>query len=48
MIRDTSFVRNPNYHTERDTYETLDYSRMAGVVDGVLNVILHAGSDGRS
>ncbi len=40
MITDTSFVRNPNYHTPGDTAATLDYKRMAGVVDGVLGAAL--------
>lgn len=35
MITDTAFYRNPNYHTARDTADTLDYKRMAQVVDGV-------------
>ncbi len=35
MITDTAFYRNPNYHTESDTPETLDYGRMARVVEGV-------------
>jgi len=39
MVTDTAFLRNPNYHTIRDGAETLDYSRMASVVDGVLNAI---------
>lgn len=41
MITDTAFLRNPHYHTPGDTAGTLDYERMAGVVDGVLNAILH-------
>lgn len=41
MVTDTAFLRNPNYHTVRDTASTLDYNRMARVVDGVLNAILH-------
>ena len=41
MITDTAFLRNPNYHTKRDTADTLDYRAMAGVVDGVLNAVLH-------
>ncbi|MBZ0113462.1 MAG: M28 family peptidase [Thermoanaerobaculia bacterium] len=40
MVTDTAFTRNPNYHAETDTAETLDYPRMASVVDGVLNAIL--------
>ncbi len=35
MITDTAFYRNPHYHMESDTYETLDYERMAKVVHGV-------------
>lgn len=41
MITDTAFLRNPHYHTPGDTAGTLDYLRMAGVVDGVLNAVLH-------
>jgi hypothetical protein len=41
MVTDTSFVRNPHYHTPGDTAATLDYKRMAGVVDGVLGAALH-------
>ncbi len=35
MITDTAFFRNHNYHTTRDTADTLDYKRMAMVVEGV-------------
>ncbi len=35
MITDTAFYRNPNYHTRADRADTLDYRRMAQVVDGV-------------
>jgi Zn-dependent M28 family amino/carboxypeptidase len=39
MITDTSFLRNPHYHTRMDTPETLDYDRMAlatlGVAGGI-------------
>lgn len=35
MITDTAFYRNPYYHTESDTYDTLDYESMAKVVHGV-------------
>ena len=41
MITDTAFMRNPNYHTGGDTADTLDYVRMAQVVDGVFNSVLH-------
>ena len=40
MVTDTSFLRNPAYHTPQDTAATLDYERMAGVVDGVDNAVL--------
>ncbi len=41
MITDTAYLRNKNYHTRRDTAETLDYARMAAVADGVFNGIVH-------
>ncbi len=40
MITDTAFLRNMNYHTERDTPELLDYERMAMVVAGVYVAVL--------
>ena len=35
MVTDTAFFRNDRYHTKEDTPQTLDYERMAKVVDGV-------------
>jgi hypothetical protein len=35
MVTDTSFYRNQHYHQPTDTADTLDYARMAKVVDGV-------------
>lgn len=35
MVTDTAFYRNPHYHRAGDTYDTLDYPRMAEVVKGV-------------
>jgi len=35
MITDTAFYRNERYHTAADTPDTLDYRRMAEVVEGV-------------
>jgi Zn-dependent M28 family amino/carboxypeptidase len=35
MITDTAFFRNPRYHEPTDTWDTLDYGRMAQVVQGV-------------
>lgn len=40
MITDTSFYRNPNYHTAKDTADTLDYDKMAMVVQGVYASVL--------
>lgn len=39
MVTDTAYERNPNYHTPNDTPETLDYVRMARVVDGVFGAV---------
>lgn len=35
MVTDTAFMRNPRYHTSEDTWDTLDYERMAQAVQGV-------------
>jgi hypothetical protein len=40
VVTDTAFLRNPNYHTARDRWDTLDYERMARVVDGVASAVL--------
>jgi Zn-dependent M28 family amino/carboxypeptidase len=40
MITDTAFYRNKNYHTVGDTPDTLDYRRMAMVVQGVYAAVL--------
>lgn len=39
MVTGTALFRNPHYHTEYDTPETLDYDRMARVVNGLMHVI---------
>jgi hypothetical protein len=39
MLTDTSNFRNPHYHRESDTPETLDYLRMARVANGVEAVV---------
>lgn len=39
MVTDTAIYRNPNYHGSGDTYEKLDYDRLAEVVRG-LNTVL--------
>jgi len=38
MVTDTAFFRNANYHRATDTAESLDYRRMALVVDGLYQV----------
>lgn len=40
MVTDTSFMRNANYHQSTDTWDTLDYERMAQVVKMLLAVAL--------
>jgi hypothetical protein len=42
MVTDTSDIRNPHYHAPGDTAGTLDYRRMAGVVEGVANAVIRA------
>lgn len=39
MITDTAFFRNPHYHMASDTPETLDYRRMAMVVEGLYGAV---------
>ena len=39
MITDTSNFRNWNYHQMTDKYDTLDYNRMALVVDGLVRML---------
>ncbi|MFC1576277.1 M20/M25/M40 family metallo-hydrolase [Candidatus Omnitrophota bacterium] len=35
MVTDTAFYRNPHYHKQTDTYETLNYEAIAEVVTGI-------------
>lgn len=39
MITDTAFYRNHNYHEKTDTIDSLDFNRMADVVNGVVSAI---------
>jgi Zn-dependent M28 family amino/carboxypeptidase len=39
MITDTAFYRNPNYHGERDTIETLDFDRMSRLLKGLVKTV---------
>lgn len=43
MVTDTAFFRNQNYHHSTDLPSTLDYERMAKVVQGVYGVIKYIG-----
>ena len=36
MITDTAFYRNPNYHTETDTIDTLDFDKMSDLLIGLI------------
>lgn len=40
MITDTAFYRNFHYHKKTDTWEKLDYTKMAKVIDGVHQSLL--------
>ncbi len=47
MVTDTAFYRNPHYHAPTDLPETLDYGRMAKVVEGLTAAVGEwGGSDG--
>jgi len=48
MVSDTAFVRNANYHTERDTAATLDYVRMSQVVNGLAEALVQWPDDASS
>jgi hypothetical protein len=39
MINDTSFIRNPNYHLETDTIDTLNFEKLTEVVNSTYKVI---------
>jgi Zn-dependent M28 family amino/carboxypeptidase len=43
MVTDTAFYRNPHYHAPTDLPETLDYDRMAKVVEGLAAAIENRG-----
>lgn len=40
MINDTSFARNPNYHSQSDTIETLNFEKMTEVINCSYNAIV--------
>ncbi len=39
MLTDTAFYRNPNYHSSRDTIETLRFDKMSLLVCGMIHVV---------
>jgi hypothetical protein len=39
MINDTAFIRNHNYHSHGDTIDTLDFGKMAAVVEGTYRAV---------
>lgn len=39
MVTDTAFYRNPNYHSENDTIETLRFDKMSALVRGMVHVV---------
>ncbi|MEO0794908.1 MAG: M28 family peptidase [Verrucomicrobiota bacterium] len=41
MVTDTAFYRNPHYHRESDTADTLDYERMAQAITAVYAGLKH-------
>ena len=43
MVSDTAFYRNDNYHRSSDTWQTLDYTRMAHTVTQVHQAVLKLG-----
>ena len=43
MLTDTSFLRNKNYHQPSDTIATLNFQKMAAVVQGVINLLINKG-----
>jgi len=36
MLTDTAFYRNKNYHKSTDTIDTIDFNRMAKVIDALV------------
>lgn len=39
MITDTAVFRYPYYHTPLDTYDKVDFQKMATVVEGLRRVV---------
>jgi hypothetical protein len=45
MVTDTAFYRNEHYHSSEDTPDTLDYTRLAKVIQGVYAAVLAEASE---
>lgn len=41
MINDTAFIRNPHYHMQSDTIDTLDFKKMTAVIDNSYRAIIN-------
>jgi len=41
MINDTSFLRNPHYHEKSDTIDTLDFEKMAEVINSAYRAVIN-------
>lgn len=41
MLTDTSVLRNPNYHTDKDTIDTLNIPKMCDVIKGLNGTLLN-------
>ena len=39
MLNDTAFLRNPNYHKDTDTADTLDYEAMGKLVKALVHTL---------
>src|SRR6185436_6669511 len=39
MVTDTAFFRDPRYHTADDTWDAIDYGRLARVTAGLARVV---------
>jgi len=45
MITDTALFRNPNYHRATDTIDTIDFDRMARVINGLKAVFIQLANE---
>ena len=45
MLTDTAFYRNPNYHSESDTIDTLNFDKMKEVIKGVYWALVNLESE---